>query len=319
MGFLTPLLLATTLYAPVTLRSGNYVVHAGSENLARSILLRAEQTRLPALPAIAPTYNRTIEIYLAASDAEFTQLTAGRAPEWGAGVASPEDGIIILRAYSGPHSDFQEWPRVLTHELAHIALHRQLGDALIPRWFDEGFAEWSAGELDAEAAWMMRVAFATRHAPALDSLELSWPVMATDARVAYSLAASVVQYLVRQSGERGLAIMLQRWRETSSFERALALTYGLSVDQLETHWRKDVKKRYGWLAIISQTSVAFTATGIGVVALYVIRRRRDRRKMAQLRATELPDEPAYWAEPEDADIFPHGQENPDPTDHDHDR
>jgi hypothetical protein len=37
-----------------------------------------------------------------------------------------------------------------------------------------------------------------------------------------------------------------------------------------------------------------------LLILFAIRRRRDRRKLAVLRATELPDAPAYWNEEDSA-------------------
>lgn len=290
--------LLATLIAPVTVRSGNFVVHSwtGNDRLARTILETATSARFATLPANAPDFGQPIHIYLAPDNRTFVELTGGQAPEWGAGVAAPEEGVIVLRAYTGEQGAYTELPAVLRHELAHIALYRYLQPARVPRWFDEGYAEWNAGELDAEGAWMLRVALARQHAP-LDSLELSWPSMATDARVAYLLAASVVQYLVHQSGERGLTILLERWHTSHNFEAALASTYGLSIDQLEAHWRKDVKHRYGWLAVITQTGAAATIIAVGVIGLYVIRRRRDRKKLARLRETELPDEPAFWIEP----------------------
>ena len=307
-------ILAALLIAQTVVQSGSFVVHSWTptDKFARAVLESAARVRLPALPEQAPTFGQPIHIYLAPDDRTFMRLTGGEAPEWGAGIAVPEQGIIVLRAYVGGRGAYDELPGVLRHELAHIALHRYLDPSLIPRWFDEGYAEWSAGELDAEAGWMLRVAFATNHAAPLDSLELSWPSMATDARVAYLLAASVVDYLVRQSGDRGLGIMLERWHTSHSFEKALATTYGLSVDQLETHWRKDVKHRYGWLAVVTQTSVAFSIVAVGVVALYIIRRRRDRKKLQRLKENELPDEPAYWQDPPPDSYSEHGETHDDP-------
>jgi hypothetical protein len=117
---------------------------------------------------------------------------------------------------------------------------------------------------------------------------------------------------VRESGTRGLEQFLQRWHASQNFETALAATYGLSVDQLEIHWRKDVKHRYGWLAVATQTSAAFTFMAIGVLALYLIRRRRNQARLASLKTNELPDDPAYWVidpEQESGDIETHGEKN----------
>ncbi|HEX6558939.1 MAG TPA: peptidase MA family metallohydrolase [Longimicrobiales bacterium] len=303
MQALAALVIATASLAPQTYVSGPYRIHswtASSRLAERVVAFTRHYGALPGLPANAPAFGQPIDLYLAPNTRAFRELTGGRAPEWGAGVAAPEAGIIVLRAYGDTRSSYEDVPRVLRHELAHIALHRYLGDAVVPRWFDEGYAEFAANETDSEGAWLLRIAFATQRAPPLDSLELSWPVMSSDARIAYLLAASVVQYLVRESGPQALTQFLQRWRSTQHFEQALAGTYGLSLDQLELHWRRDVKKRYGWLAVVTQTSVAFAIMAVLVLVLFIIRRRRDRARLAILKATELPDEPAYWNEAENA-------------------
>ena len=251
---------------------------------------------LPALPPQAPAFSRPIRIVVANNDAHFDSLTGGAIPEWGAGVANPQAGLIVIPGYGGGRAANSDMRRVLRHELAHIALHRYLEPARIPRWFNEGYATWAAGELDVEAGWRLRIAFATRKAPPLDSLELEWPTATPDARLAYLISASVVEYLVRESGEPALATFLQRWRTSQDMESALAATYRISIDQLETYWRKDVKSRYGWFAVLTQTAFFMSVATVILVILFGIRRRRDSKKLAALKAAELPDQPAFWDE-----------------------
>jgi hypothetical protein len=265
--------------------------------------------RLPALPAEAPAFGQNIQIILAASDAHFDSLTGGAIPEWGAGVADSRAGVIIIPGYGGGRASTSDISRVLRHELAHIALHRYLSPNRIPRWFNEGYATWSASELDFAAEWQLRVAFAKGTAPPLDSLELMWPRATADARLAYLLSASVVAYLVRESGEDALALFLQRWRSTQDIDQALATTYGLSIDQLETHWVKDVRERYGWFAVLAQSAVFMGGAAVLFLIMFAIRRRRDRKKLAFLRANEPPDLPAYWEETEDPVDDPPGKDD----------
>lgn len=321
LAALSALLFATTLPAQNVVRSDPWIVESWTSNdrLAATVITQANSfDDLPGLPAAAPSFGKPIRIVLADSDARFRAATGGRAPEWGAGVAVPDEGLIVLRAYGGNRGAFDQLRPVLRHEIAHIALHRYFENrARIPRWFDEGYAMWSAGEIDMGAEWQLRVAFATGRAPPLDSLGLAWPAMSGDAQIAYLLAASVVKYLINESGPRALDIFMQRWHQSGSFEDALAATYGLSLDQLETHWRRDVRRRYGWFAVLVQSAAFASFAGIGVLALYFVRRRKDRARLAQLKATEPPDQPAFWTEtemgidpePTEPDIGGHGKED----------
>ena len=265
----------------------------GSEGLARSVAERAQ--RAPALPAI-PTEAWTrseIRIVLAPDDERMRALLPG-APEWGAGFAIPSQSLVILPGYDSERVSTANLPRVLRHELAHIALNRYLEPAQVPRWFDEGYARWAAGEWDFEAAWMLRLAIAMRRAPPLDSIDLSWPARATDARVAYLLSMSAIDFLHDRGGERALAIFLARWKEDGAIEPAMRRTYGLTIAQFEEDWRTQVKRSYGW-ALVATNAVVFWFFGaLLVLWLFFVRRRRDDRKLDRLREDEVPDDPAYW-------------------------
>jgi hypothetical protein len=261
-----------------------------AELAARVLAFLDEQPPLPALPADLP---RDVSVYLASDEASFRERVGGRTPEWSAGVAIPALDRVVIPLYQSGTALSGERARVLRHEWAHLALHQHLEGLRIPRWFDEGYAEW-AGGWDAAEGWRLRLLMAAGRTPPLDSLTLEWPRDAASAQVAYLLAATAVQYLVESSGERGLGLLLERWREDGDFEQALRSTYGVVPGVFETHWRGFVKRRYGWLLLVSNTLVLWLALGVLVLLLARVRRRRDRERLARLRAREGPDAPAYW-------------------------
>ncbi len=266
--------------------------------LAEAVLrFLEEQAPLPGLPPDVPT---EVSAFLAPDEASFQRLTGGRAPEWGAAVAIPARRMLVLPVYSSPRTIGGDRARVLRHEWAHLALHQYLDGLRVPRWFDEGYAEWAAG-WDRSQAWRLRLLLMLGRAPALDSLALGWPRDHASARAAYLLSATAVEYLVRESGERALGIFLSRWRDGRSFEAALRATYGLTSGQLEEDWRAHVRDRYGWLLLFSQSMVTWSALTLLLLLLVLVRRRRDREHMARLRAHEVPELPAYWVAPEGAE------------------
>jgi hypothetical protein len=269
------------------------VYHRGSHaELARLVLrFLEEQAPLPGLPAGVP---RDVSVYLAPDAASFQELLGGRTPEWAAGVAIPQLDRLVLPMYATGPALSEERARVLRHEWAHLGLHQHLAGLRIPRWLDEGYAEWAAG-WDAREAWRLRVSMAAGRSPPLDSLTLEWPRDAASAQVAYLLSATAVHYLVDASGERGLAVLLDSWKAGGSFEDALRTTYGLAPSTFELHWRRFVKRRYGWLLLLSNTLALWLAAAVLLVILARIRGRRDRERLARLRARELPDAPAYWS------------------------
>ncbi len=291
-------LAAQTPEPPVRRDAGSltFLTWPGLEGVVDRLVQGIDLARpLPALPPDVLAGAGQIRVYLAPDEARFRDLTGGRAPDWGAGVANPDDGIIVLPVYASSRGNVQDLPRVLRHELAHVALHRYVHPAAVPRWFSEGYATWAADQLDTEAGWILRLAFLTDRAPRLDSLVLDWPDQSTDARVAYLLTASAVDWLHDRGGERALRLFLDRWKRDGNFERALRATYGLTVGQLERYWGQSVRRRYGWLLFFAQSTVAWAILAVIAVALVILRRRRDRGRLERLRETEPPDTPAYWA------------------------
>jgi len=279
---------------PQTLRQGNIALRHWPENEALARALAATVRPLPVLPPNILDVPPEIQVQLAPDEDRFATLTGGRAPDWGAGVAFPESGIIVLPAFGSDRGAAHTLDRVLRHELAHVALQRFIGGSRVPRWFSEGYATWAAGQLDPDAGWFLRLAFITGRAPPLDSLILGWPVGAIDARVAYLLSASAVRWLHEQGGDRVFSIFLDEWRATSDFEGALRQVYGLSMATLERDWSRSVRRRYGWLLFLAQTAVIWTIIGAMLLVLVIIRRRRDRARLERLIANEIPDDPAYW-------------------------
>ena len=253
---------------------------------------------VPDLPGLPPGIPSGAHIVLVPSEALFDSLTGGLVPEWGAGVAVPSLGRIVLPIYPAERTRGWDEPRVVRHEWAHIALHQALPGLRIPRWFNEGYAEWASGAWTAEEGWRLRVAMAMGRLPPLDSLALEWPRDRASAELSYVLAASAVEFLVDRSGERGIRVLLERWAEEQSFEAAIRGTYGLTGSQLEEDWRGFVRSRYGWLTVLARSAVFWLLAGVVLTGLFVIRKRRDRVRMEKLRAEEPPDTPAWWVEGE---------------------
>jgi hypothetical protein len=275
---------------------------AGEDSLiaVRLLELVDAQERLPGLPADVP---RGVRVVLTHERAAFDELTGGVVPEWRAGVAIPSANLMVIPAGEGPSVIEGNGRQTLRHEWAHLGLHGYLGDLRAPRWFDEGYAQWASAGFDASEAWRLRVLLALGRAPALDSLSLRWPTELEQARIAYLLSASAVTYLLEAGGERALAAFLDRWRSERSFDRALTLTFGVTPGQFEEDWKRHVRDRYGWLVVLGHSSVFWLALSLVLLVLVGLRRRRNREKLARLRATEPPDHPNYWAD-----------DGPDPAD-----
>ena len=65
-------------------------------------------------------------------------------------------------------------------------------------------------------------------------------------------------------------------------ERAVRLTYGMTMAEFEQRWQRQTRRRYGGLALIGDVTLAGLLLLVIIVPLYVLRAQRDRRRMAAL-------------------------------------
>ncbi len=268
-----------------SLRAGPIeVVYWPQDRAIAERTLRAA-TRPLRLPGISPSVEPpAARIVLAPTPAAFSSITRG-APHWSAGIAVPSERVIVLPAYGSERTPLGDPIVALRHELVHLALNAHL-PGRIPRWFDEGYATWASGEWDQGRGWEIRLALFTGGAPPLDSLRLGWPGGEADARLAYLLSASAVNFLAGRGGEHAFGAFLDAWRRAGDFDAALRGTYGITLTQFEAEWRSMVKHRYGWLLALSQMGVVWALVAVLLVLLTFPRRRRNREKLRKMEVEE---------------------------------
>ncbi len=294
LGAQVPDVLAGERYLSLAgVRARIYFARPDSLVAERVLALIDAQAPLPGLPASQPM---DVAVVLTHGPEAFDELTGGVVPEWRAGVAVPTARLLVMPSGEGPRVLDGEGRRTLRHEWAHLGLHGYLGDLRVPRWFDEGYAQWASGGFDASEAWRLRVLMALGRTPSMDSLALRWPAGREQARSAYLLAASAVGYLLESSGERGLTLFLERWRDDRSFDTALVRTFGVTPGQFEEDWKRHVRQRHGWLLVVSRSSVFWLFLALVLLSMVRVRQARNREKLARLRATEPPDRPDFWVD-----------------------
>ena len=259
------------------------VAWPGQEALAVAIAETADRAR--DFPGIGALPDRPMRIVLAPTRAIYDSLTRGRLPLWSEGAAFPDAGTIVLLS-DGPTV---QPTNALRHELAHLALRWEVGRRA-PLWFEEGYAavaarEW--GRLDALALnWQVARGMRMN----LDDVDRALRGARGDAETGYALAATAVLLLQRWGGERGLEPLLTNLARAESFDAALRATYHMTEGDFELRWQKDVGSRYGWFSWATAMGFFWLAIGSLLVALVMLRRRRDRAKRVALEEQERKDE-----------------------------
>ena len=271
------------LRAQGSLSAGRFtVVYSPADALlARALLASAaERDTFPGLPRP----NQRVTIVIAADTRAFRQLAGAGAPEWGAAVAIPSQSRIVMQGRAAD-SRAGDPIVVLRHELAHLALHEALGDKP-PRWFDEGYASVCANEWGRDEMLAANLALAMRRGRTLASVDSGFDGGTVGAEASYALAHRAVAELAALDRDRGLALLFEYWKESPRLDPAMRRAFGISLDGFERRWQERTRMRYGALAVFADLTVASLVLLAVIVPLYVLRLRRDRRRLTAMRAAE---------------------------------
>lgn len=225
-----------------------------------------------------------VRVVIAHDDATFRELLGGQVPEWGIAVAIPDDATIVMQG-QGATARAGDHRTTLRHEIAHLALHEVLGP-LPPRWFDEGYASYAAGEWGREQVLASSLALAFRGTPRLAALDTLIAGGSVRAERGYALAHRAVADLAARDPARGLTLLFDYWTATRSLDAAVRRAYGTSLVSFEEEWRRATRRRYGFLAVVADIGFAAGVLFVVVAPLWIVRRRRDRARLAALIAAE---------------------------------
>lgn len=269
------------------LQEGRFtVVHFPAESrLARSLL--DEALRRDSFPGFTRP-SAAVRLLLAPDAQTFREWVGAGAPEWGAAIAFPSQQRIVMfgRDQGAASGD----PRItLRHELAHLIVYEKLGPG-VPRWFDEGYASFAAGEWGREELFATSVGLVWRGLPTLAGLDSGFYSGAERAQRSYALAHRAVAELAGLDRERGLALLFGHWEREGTFERALRRAHGMSSEEFEKYWRGRIRQQYGALALAADFTVLTLFLVVLLGPMWWQRRKRQLRRLERMREADRVQE-----------------------------
>ncbi|MBN2283719.1 MAG: hypothetical protein JXO48_07495 [Deltaproteobacteria bacterium] len=169
-------------------------------------------------------------------------------------VAIPEQDLIIIDHSRMNLSPFS-LPVTLKHEMCHLLLHRHIKEENLPRWFDEGVAQWMSDGISEVIirngpAVLGRAGAAGNWIP-LRRLHHGFPRNDPALSLAYEESKNVVEYMVEVGGAGSIPEILEYLSAGISIDDAVERVLGLSFDEMENDWHRHLKKQIPWLLFLS--------------------------------------------------------------------
>src|SRR5665648_89506 len=163
---------------------------------------------------------------------------------------------------------------VVTHELTHIFLGHEVRSGLeVPDWFNEGLAQYVSG---ARAPTLQLIyEMSAGNMLSLEELGKVDALHDGNRQIASVEGLAIVQFLVQDFGETRLWQLLGRLSEASSFEDAMASTYGYSNLELNQRWMAYADDAYSLFSPVAlRAYVTLVIGGLALIgaAIWLIRR-----------------------------------------------
>ena len=267
------ILLVLALVLPASAASFRFVGEDTGQNREMRLVLEVASLRLDKLLGIS--FKDTIDVRIVQSQEEFDALAGGKIPEWGAGAAIPARNLIILREpmmnrYPGNTAD------LLQHELAHIALSRRANGAHLPRFIDEGFASWFAGEWTFAQVTTVAAAQITKSLLPLRDIDDVNRFHQGQANLAYAQSYLVVNYIFKRFGELAFTDLIDALATGENMSEAFHQTLDISFWRFEADYRKFLSDNYTLFAILADMSGLWIILALIVVFGWILIRKRKK-------------------------------------------
>jgi hypothetical protein len=143
----------------------------------------------------------------------------------------------------------------LKHELTHLLLHDQIQTVEIPKWLNEGVAQWASGGIGEVLVRapksLIGDAMRNDRLPSMAALADRFPDDSQGFSLAYEISLSFMTHIEENYGRRAIIDILSNMKNGLSVYQAVEEALGTSLPELESEWRKRVKKQEGWLSFMA--------------------------------------------------------------------
>jgi hypothetical protein len=237
----------------------------------------AERSLARIADALGTTPDSTITIVLTDTAARFRALTEGTLPDWSAAAALPGRKIIV----SPLAGQKIEMDKIIAHEIVHVVIEDAVRGKYVPRWFHEGCAERYSGEWGIRGELYMSWMVVRGNLLSFRDIQNVFSRGSLDAGLAYDQAMLAVRRFTAEYGDRAIPRVLAAMRGGKEFQGAFREATGYTPEEFEHDYLAFLHDRYGVRMLITLVPGTWTLMMVLFLVVYVVKRRRSRRKLAE--------------------------------------
>lgn len=234
----------------------------------------------------------TLHVVYVGRDQSFDSLAGGHFPDWGVGVAVSSRNLIALRS-PREYPIGEQIPTILRHELAHIHLDAMLDQRRPPRWMHEGYAQQFAHQWSIGDDWIVARAVFTDNILPLEDIDGVNSFKDAKAKLAYVESYLAMGFFLKRYGYDGLQLFAQTMRKGGSWDQGFMQATGANYSGFQLEFDKYLRDRFNWAVFLHDTALLWVILTVVFVILYMIKRYRSARKLADWQRQESLEDALY--------------------------
>ena len=184
--------------------------------------------------------------------------------------AIPGENLVVIDYSKMNISPFTLYI-TLKHELCHLLLHQHIGSANLPKWLDEGVCQWAsdgiAEILMNKGQSVFRTSLVAGNLFSFASLADRFPADKRSLVLAYEQSKNLVDYIVKKYGKGRLLDILYHLKNGEHADRAVLKSLNVTLTILEEDWRRHLKGKTYWLALLANNIYAIVFFLAAVMAV----------------------------------------------------
>jgi Peptidase MA superfamily len=196
------------------------------------------------------------------------------------GFAMPERNLIVIDYSKVDRTPF-DMRDTFRHELTHLLLHQNIESSILPKWLDEGVAQWASGGMadimrSGEKALLQKALLSNSMIP-LAEMSSTFPNAPDMLILAYEESKSFIEFVIHRCGEEKLRLVLRDMADMKTIDQAFYENCGVRLDMLEQLWKKSLHRDYTWISYAADNIywlLFFLAAFATIAAWWIAKRRR---------------------------------------------
>jgi len=168
--------------------------------------------------------------------------------------AAPAENLIVIdcsRLHIRPH----RLDQILKHEMIHLLLHHHIRSVHLPRWLDEGVAQWfseGVGELlEAPQRSFFEEALLSGNYIPLRDLKHSFPMDKKSLMLAYEESRSFVAFISDRYGDDSIFEILKHLQKGNEIHTAFPKRLNALPEEIEDQWIRQQRRQTTWLIFLA--------------------------------------------------------------------